>query len=29
MHKLMKQLDEIRHEVGRLRDEVNELKEKR
>ncbi len=29
MHEIMKQLDEIRHEVGRLRDEVNELREKR
>jgi hypothetical protein len=29
MHEVMKQLDELRHEVGRLRDEVSELKEKR
>ena len=29
IHEIMKQLDEIRHEVGRLRDEVNELREKR
>jgi methyl-accepting chemotaxis protein len=29
MHEIMKQLDELRHEVGRLRDEVNELREKR
>jgi methyl-accepting chemotaxis protein len=29
MHEIMKQLDEIRNEVGRLRDEVHELKEKR
>lgn len=29
MHEVLKQLDEIRHEVGRLRDEVNELREKR
>ena len=29
IHAIMKQLDEIRHEVGRLRDEVNELKERR
>jgi len=29
MHEIMKQLDELRHEVGRLRDEVSELKEKR
>ncbi len=29
IHAIMKQLDEIRHEVGRLRDEVNELREKR
>ena len=28
IHEIMKQLDEIRHEVGRLRDEVRELKEK-
>ena len=28
MHEIMKQLDELRHEVGRLRDEVNELREK-
>lgn len=29
MLQIMKQLDEIRHEVGRLRDEVNELREKK
>ena len=29
MHEIMKQLDELRHEVGRLRDEVNELRKKR
>jgi hypothetical protein len=29
MHEVMKQLDEMRHEIGRLRDEVNELREKR
>ena len=29
MHEVMKQLDDIRREVGRLRDEVNELREKR
>ena len=29
MHEIMKQLDELRHEVGRLRDEVSELREKR
>ena len=29
IHEIMKQLDELRHEVGRLRDEVSELKEKR
>jgi hypothetical protein len=29
MHEVMKQLDEIRHEVGRLRSEVNELRRKR
>lgn len=28
MHEIMKQLDELRHEVGRLRDEVNELRKK-
>ncbi len=28
-HQVMKQLDEIRREVGRLRDEVNELREQR
>jgi len=28
MHEVMKQLDEIRHEIGRLRDEVNELKKR-
>jgi hypothetical protein len=29
MHMIMEQLDELRREVGRLRDEVNELREKR
>ena len=29
MHEVMEQLDNIRHEVGRLRDEVNELRKKR
>jgi hypothetical protein len=29
MHEIMKQLDELRHEVGRLRNEVSELTEKR
>jgi hypothetical protein len=29
MHEIMKQLDALRHEVGRLRDEVNELRKKR
>jgi methyl-accepting chemotaxis protein len=29
MLKIMNQLDELRHEVGRLRDEVNELSQKR
>ncbi len=29
IHEVMAQLDEIRREMGRLRDEVNELKEKR
>jgi hypothetical protein len=29
MHEVMQQLDEMRHELGRLRDEVNELREKR
>lgn len=29
VHALMKQLDEMRHEIGRLRDEVNELKQRR
>jgi chromosome segregation ATPase len=29
MHEVMKQLDEMRQELGRLRDEVNELREKR
>ena len=29
IHAIMKQLDEIRHEVGRLRDAVNEINEKR
>jgi hypothetical protein len=29
IHAVMRQLDEIRHEVGRLRDEVKELREKR
>ena len=29
MHKIMKQLDELRHDVRRLHDEVNELKKKR
>ena len=28
MREIMKQLDELRHEVGRLRDDVNELREK-
>ena len=28
-HEIMKQLDEIRHEVGRLRDELNDLKRRR
>jgi len=28
IHAIMKQLDEIQHEVGRLRDEVSELKER-
>ena len=28
MHMIMKQLDELRHEVGRLRDEMNELRKK-
>jgi hypothetical protein len=29
MHEMMRQLEEIRHEVGRLREEVNELRERR
>lgn len=29
MNEIMKQLDELRHEVGRLRDEVSEIREKR
>ena len=29
IHEIMKQLDDLRHEVGRLRDEVNELRRKR
>ena len=29
MNRIMKQLDELRHDVGRLRDEVNALKENR
>lgn len=29
MHEVMKQLEELRHEVGRLRDDVNELRKKR
>ena len=29
MHEIVRQLDEIRHEVGRLRDELNELRERR
>ncbi len=29
MHEIMKQLDELRHDVGRLRNEVSELREKR
>jgi hypothetical protein len=29
LHAIMKQLDELRHEVGRLRDQVNELTERR
>jgi flagellar biosynthesis/type III secretory pathway chaperone len=29
VHEIMKQLDALRHEVGRLRDEVNELRERR
>ena len=29
MHEIVRQLEEIRHEVGRLRDEVNELRERR
>ena len=29
MHEIMKQLDGLRHEVGRLRDEVSELRERR
>ncbi len=29
IHEIMKQLDELRHEVGGLRDEVSELREKR
>ena len=29
LHEIMQQLDELRHEVGRLRGEVSELKEKR
>ena len=28
IHEIMKQLDELRHEVGRLRDEVSELRKK-
>jgi len=29
MHELLRQLEEIRHELGRLRNEVNELRERR
>jgi hypothetical protein len=29
MHEIMKQLDELRHEVGRLHDEVSELRKER
>ncbi len=29
MHEIIKQLDELRHEMGRLRDEVNVLREQR
>ncbi len=29
MHEIVKQLDELRHQVGQLRDEVNELRKKR
>jgi hypothetical protein len=29
IHEIIKQLDEIRHEIGRLRGEVNEIKQKR
>jgi len=28
IHEIFKQLNELRHEVGRLRDEVNELRKK-
>jgi hypothetical protein len=29
MHEVMRQLEEMRHELGRMRDEVNELRESR